>query len=181
MRDPRSSAWRIATVTVALLAPLGACFGGSNGTSPLRDDAGADGSVASDAPSSDAPVDSSPVEAQADAGTVDPFAGVWAGSQGGESFTLTNNAGCSVWVGRAAGMLCDFCSGTYVAAEAGSANATAQCAPAGGCSTSPPHTDVGAYTLSPDGGSLTYLYNFGTWTGFYTGPAAGGVCDAGPE
>jgi hypothetical protein len=130
--------------------------GGSGGTDAPSDatvDLPGDGGFSSDASSeaSACPVDGAAV--------ADPFAGVWTGLQGGETFTFTNNAGCSTWTGSVGEMICDLCVGTYVQTDAGVASATLQCRPVGACSVSAAHTDTGPYTLS--GCSLTYDYNFG--------------------
>ncbi|HXI54524.1 MAG TPA: hypothetical protein VNO55_00565 [Polyangia bacterium] len=130
--------------------------GGAAGT-----DASSDGTVDSpgDGGSPDASSEASacPVDG---AVVTDPFAGVWTGVQGSETFTFTNNAGCSTWTGSVGGMICDLCVGTYVQTDAGVASATLQCHPVGACSVSAAHTDTGPYKLS--GCSITYDYNFGS-------------------
>ncbi|MEA2700826.1 MAG: hypothetical protein QOI66_5097 [Myxococcales bacterium] len=130
--------------------------GGAGGT-----DAPSDGTVdfPGDEGSSDASSETSacPVDG---AVVTDPFAGVWTGVQGSETFTFTNNTGCSTWTGSVGATICDLCVGTYVQTDAGVASATQQCRPVGACSASAAHTDTGPYKLS--GCSITYDYNFGS-------------------
>jgi hypothetical protein len=89
----------------------------------------------------------------------DPFAGVWTGLQGNETFTFTNNGGCSSWTGSSGSTLCDICTGTYVQTDAGVATAVLHCRPVGACSVSAAHMDTGPYKLS--GCSITYDYDYG--------------------
>ena len=156
----------------------GGASGGSGGTDAgVENDAPpADGADTSDDQPVDAPNDG-PVDSPSEGGfsdtnnetsacpvdgavVADPFAGVWTGLQGNETFTFTNNAGCSSWTGSSGGTICDLCVGTYVQTDAGVASATLECRPVGACSVSPAHTDTGPYKLS--GCSITYDYNFGS-------------------
>jgi hypothetical protein len=128
---------------------------GGGGTGGLNDaaagtDTGADDGAQTDAASA-CPVDGAIV--------VDPFAGVWSGVQGNESYAFTNSGGCSSWTGSIEGMVCDVCTGTYTLTGAATASATLYCRPTGSCSVSPVHTDIGTFTLS--GCSITYDYNYG--------------------
>ena len=96
----------------------------------------------------------------------DPFAGVWIDTQGNESWTVTNNGGCSTWLGVTAGAVCDDCSGTYTSTGANSAVLTLSCVPRSACSVSGVHTDVGSIVRS--GCTFTYDYNYGGGSGSQT-------------
>jgi hypothetical protein len=134
---------------------------GGGGTGGGAGDGGAD-ARADQSTSSDAPA-----EASADGNTCpgdgtaasEPFAGVWTDTQNNETWTVTNNAGCSTWVGQMAGNICDYCSGTYTTTGATTAVLTLSCVPRSTCSVSGVHTDTGTLTLS--GCSFTYAYNYG--------------------
>ncbi len=166
------TSWRTlwSGILLALLVGGGAC-GGSSGSRSGSGGAGGGGAAGTGAPSDstvDSPGDGASSDASSEASAcpvdgavvTDPFAGVWTGIQGNETFTFTNNAGCSTWTGSVGEAICDLCVGTYVQTDAGVASATLQCHPVGACSVSAAHTDTGPYKLS--GCSITYDYNFGS-------------------
>ena len=89
----------------------------------------------------------------------DPFEGIWT-IPGAETWTVSNRAGCSTWIGRAADTVCDSCVGNYEITEPGVATLMLTCTHEDACSVSPNHVDTG--TLTRSGCSITYNYSFGT-------------------
>lgn len=146
----------LAAVAVAMGPLIAACVGDPSNPAPANVGGGRDASVSdAAAPTTDA--------ATVDAHAVDPFEGVWVGSQLGASVEISTAAGCARFLGSVDGSVCDECQGTYALGDAGTAHVVAKCAPRGACSVSPPHTNTGTFSLL-DGGALSFVYDFGGGT-----------------
>lgn len=110
----------------------------------------------------------------------DPFSGVWTSEEGGETWTVTNDSGCSTWIGKAADTVCDSCVGTYEINGLNSAQLDLSCTHESSCSVSPDHMDTG--TLTRSGCSITYSYSYGTGSNVqsanWVSSTAADVCSA---
>jgi hypothetical protein len=139
--------------------------GGAGGTTSTQDASADDGGSTVRTCDGGAPITASPE-------------GVWVGTQGGETFTVTFRDGCTIWKGTIAGTLCDYCAGTYSITVPDTATSTVYCKPVAACSGSSVHTDVG--TLSLKGCGIDYAYSYGsgtnTWSGVRLSDAPGDAC-----